>query len=95
MNVDFVKNQWIPALRSGKYKQMFGKYCNSDCTEFCALGLAANLKDPHSDFFYRVLFDLGLNGNIYHNIANMNDSGKSFLEIADYLEGVINGLSAA
>jgi len=41
-----VKNKWVEALRSGKYKQ--GKRClRNENDEFCCLGVLCDLYDPN------------------------------------------------
>jgi len=41
MNKDFILNEWVPALRSGKYQQGTGTLFANDC--YCCLGVAADL----------------------------------------------------
>lgn len=42
LNADFILNAWVPALRSGKYKQGRGQLRSAN-DEFCCLGVACDL----------------------------------------------------
>lgn len=98
--------QWLDALRSGKYKQ--GRDClRSTDDEFCCLGVACDLLAPNAwelrDYTYMESEWRHLDGNVHHlplDLVNRfgfsvhfcyalefrNDEGKTFAEIADYIE---------
>lgn len=95
------KQEWIEALRSGKYKQGV-KYLRYN-EEFCCLGVLCDLVAPTAwqkhdcwDFYYNdgiegylppsVIDKVGLFSNQENKLAVMNDNGKTFEEIADYIE---------
>lgn len=42
MNIDFITNKWIPALRSGEYEQGTGTLRTVE-NQFCCLGVACDL----------------------------------------------------
>jgi hypothetical protein len=67
--------------------------------EFCCLGVLCDITDPSgwelhdNQFFYQGRegclndpIDYGLNSNIENVLIHMNDGGKSFQEIADFIE---------
>lgn len=87
------KETWVKALRSGEYQQQQKSLCDSymlaDARKFCCLGVAAKVlkftfcRDDHS---YRVVDELGLDDGDGETLMEMNDSGKKFPEIADWIE---------
>lgn len=95
-----LKERWIEALRSGRYKQARGRLRKGDC--FCCLGVLCDLYDPSGwempsgETMYRDSISYlpneinrvsGITGNLELQLAEMNDSGrKSFAEIADWIE---------
>jgi len=98
---DVTKEQWVAALRSGKYKQ--GQSALQQDGKFCCLGVLCDLAEvPHSTGPGRVLYSFadfdstampshglvkatGFKGGM-GRLAGMNDEGKSFNEIADHIE---------
>lgn len=87
-----LKANWLEALRSGKYSQCAGRlrYDNS----YCCLGVLQDvmgsavlpreieqevLSEPHAEKF-------GLMMAIQQKLADMNDKGATFTEIASYIE---------
>ena len=89
------KRRWIYALRSGEYKQTKLSLCDS--VGYCCLGVLCMLnalrfeKSLSIGLFYNdELYDLKnstyLRGEDINVLANMNDCGKTFDEIADYIE---------
>ena len=87
----------IAALRSGEYKQIQGHL--KDDNGFCALGVACDVYDPNlvlgctSPLVVHQAY--GWSGELRGTIVNLNDyHGKSFAEIADYLEGKLNAEQA-
>lgn len=93
MNKD-LKQPWIDALRSGKFKQT--KNNLKDGTGHCCLGVLCELspekfKESLKDgFFEEELIDFiywsGMSMAMMDVLAQKNDSGKTFDEIADYIE---------
>lgn len=88
------KQRWIAALRSGEYQQTRhgglirdGKYCCLAVGAIC-LGLELDEKaDQTYDAIYGRFDELFGNYVTKRTLWNMNDNdGKSFSEIADYIE---------
>ena len=90
------KQQWLDALRSGKYPQVTGALHTDD--GFCCLGVYCDavLGIPNSELD-------GLGGLVYeadasrrlfadirwdarYRLSEMNDRGVSFKDIADYIK---------
>lgn len=91
------KTRWLKALRSGEYQQ--GKEKLSRHGEFCCLGVLRDVKDPedkrcskaegdqfNSFLSSTQLAEVGLTREQQEKLADMNDQGKSFLQIAFYIE---------
>jgi hypothetical protein len=89
-----IKAKWLEALRSGRYRQGEGALRVDD--KFCCLGVLCDLIAPgewmggvfraNEVFLPESLNStLGI-GEQDLELAEMNDSGKSFAEIADYIE---------
>lgn len=104
-NPDTLPRRWVEALRSGEYQQGQGRLRDGD--SFCCLGVLCDLIDPNGwDSFRYWHYDgdvfqgmppLDIH-NRYHRygldferLATLNDSGKPFEEIADYIEDNIAG----
>ncbi len=102
-----LKQKWLDALRSGKYKQGEGQLRNVQ-DEFCCLGVLADIQgrrwrrhvalggydygiscDGNTDFGGeddpRLLAAIG-NADRRKKLIVMNDSGKSFKQIAAYIQ---------
>lgn len=98
-----IKEEWIEALRSGKYKQATGKLRVDD--SYCCLGLLCEIQGaewrPLDRAPRRVIFALAIDGRTDYpateyradlsmiqmrDLAEMNDRGKTFAEIADHIE---------
>lgn len=88
-----LKSKWIAALRGGGYKQAQFKLRNNHGA-YCCLGVlcvVAGLPisndgggvDPDNDY---IPIETIISTERKAELAHMNDSGKSFLEIADYIE---------
>lgn len=89
-----LKAKWIEALRSGKYQQT--QHRLKDDKGFCCLGVLCDVQG--ADFkAIRAKYDtlslsqsppeyLGTIGGACSTLVQMNDEGKSFAEIADYIE---------
>lgn len=93
----YYRNKWIEALRSGEYKQA-RRFLRTDAGH-CCLGVACDVVKPdgwepnHSfqgeiaHLPASVVLAIGINYNALNTIMRMNDEqGKSFTEIADYIE---------
>lgn len=94
-----LKTKWVAALRSGEYEQCRGKL--HDGLGYCCLGVfGVVIGIPRADLILRSAFT-GAAGNnapelmrlaeikpAYEKttLVSMNDSGKTFPEIADYIE---------
>ena len=89
-----LKAKWVEALRGGKYKQGSG-WLEKDGA-FCCLGVLCAIQDDEWKFYWtndsmyteRLPDELnaGLADEDRHELAQMNDGGKTFAEIADYIE---------
>lgn len=90
-----LKQKWIDALRSGKYKQTDKAF--RDCNGFCAMGVLYDVDDPSgwyavsgrvekNQYNIKSSSYYGYDYTHYNEITTMNDLGKSFEEIADYIE---------
>lgn len=99
-----LKQKWVEALRSGEYPQCQGMLHSKD-GGYCCLGVAATVAgykiDRHRDEVvrpngsidessYGALEDFGLLSSVRGPLIEMNDRGKSFAEIADYIEANIS-----
>lgn len=83
-----LKAGWSAALRSGKYTQGKGFLMHGD--KHCALGVLHSVfRRSQSDSFavsWPQLRDLGLTSNEANRVVAMSEAGKSFPEIADYID---------
>ena len=91
-----IKEKWVKALRSGEYEQGRGCFYNASNNSYCCVGVLAVVQNPGKSipaFFFRetasgvdspwLLFNKAQGTVLY----KMNDcEGKSFVEIADYIE---------
>lgn len=71
MNTE-LKNAWCDALESNKYKQGTRRLRTRD--EFCCLGVLCDVRDG-----------IGIADDIQDTLIDMNDSGKTFSEIAAFI----------
>ena len=82
------KELWCEALRSGEFKQGYSGLYNG-CGGYCCLGVAAkifpSLEDMARGFLPPEAIQL-LDLDCQTMLAEMNDKGKTFAEIADYIE---------
>ncbi len=107
-----LKEKWLVALRSDKYKQGIHRLRTAD--NFCCLGVLCDITDPdgwepdgwepqdgefddvgnvyewndgdsRTSYFASAPWSL-LNHTDQDHLMQMNDSGSSFSEIADYIE---------
>lgn len=94
-----LKDRWLAALRSGTYAQGQGNL--RDATGFCCLGVLCDLVDPDgwrspdlSGAYYwhgcrLIPKEIALDVDYMMTLSGMNDSGSSFSEIADEIEGTL------
>jgi len=99
MNAE-LKTKWLEALRGGEYKQGDG-FLRTDAG-FCCLGVLCDIVKPvwkkggglgieHDcgELDYpteSLLQEVGLDFLASRRVAEMNDSGSTFAEIADWIE---------
>lgn len=88
------KANWVAALRSGEFKQTTKGYLKLG-NAYCCLGVGCVVAGVPIPIFihgravvsYAPLNDkVGLSARASRILAAMNDGGKSFPEIADYIE---------
>lgn len=87
-----LKAKWVEALRSGEYKQGAGRFEKNG--KFCCLGVlckvaGVGVSELRGNGYWCDNYKFV--GETIEEIAerdliNMNDSGKPFTEIADYIE---------
>ena len=96
-----IKQKWLKALRSGEYEQGKNRFVTpeEEYDRFCCLGVLVNETEGF-DFidgnYYadgypsmlsdRFLKEIGLTYGQQADLVTMNDLGKSFKQIADYIE---------
>lgn len=90
-----IKEKWVKALRDGEIKQGRGKLLSPDGA-MCCLGVLA-LVQGKDDEWLTYNADKVYNFNtrpkvwpedhVARKLADFNDDGQSFAEIADYIEG--------
>lgn len=88
------KEKWLVALRSGEYKQCIEALHHNG--GHCCLGVAEIVSGFNSECRENLVlegdnFPKAIIGPAYRNknvgiLTKMNDNGKSFLEIADWIE---------
>ena len=90
-----LKDRWIKALRSGEYKQA-RKTLRRRNGRFCCLGVLCDIQGAEWkwDGTYYIthgcaamppgIYEAGL--NYASKLSEMNDDGKSFATIADFIE---------
>lgn len=97
-----LKDKWIKALRSGSYSQSHGILRNK--IGFCCLGVLCDVDSPDWEREYMHNYrhisgrkfslnggDFGLSDEAIRECVEMNDTGKRFEEIANYIEDNIPG----
>lgn len=87
-----LKAKWVEALRSGKYTQGKDRLQRSGC--YCCLGVLQVIHPIPSETDDELLditeaTKLGLNFTAQAVLAAMNDEGRSFEQIADYIEDAL------
>jgi hypothetical protein len=84
-----IKNKWVKALRSGKYKQAEGTLYNKDKDSFCCLGVLKDLQGGQRKYSASLLgckYSCGINKKTMRCLAEKNDNGWSFKLIANWIE---------
>lgn len=85
-----IKRLWVEALRSGEYRQNIG--CLEDNGAYCCLGVLCLRVKPDVNRFPTITFqerfylEYGIPEVESSQLADMNDTGSTFPEIADYIE---------
>lgn len=95
-----LKTKWLKALRSGKYKQISRSLHTAE--GFCCLGVLCDIQGAKwtlnensvaDNYVVEGTDSEGMPHTMYageinnpHALSGMNDAGKSFAEIADYIE---------
>jgi len=88
-----IKTKWLKALRSKRYKQTTGTLCDRD-GGYCCLGVLARIQGAKKEnLFDRGIlkadlakYAAGLRIQSQNILADLNDDGKDFIQIADYIE---------
>lgn len=81
-----IKRKWIEALQSGKYQQCTRALCDREeaPTQYCCLGVLWDLEGRPDNLTALWAKHVGMNKG---RLIKMNDDqGRSFAEIADYIE---------
>jgi hypothetical protein len=91
-----IKTTWVSALRSGEYKQTKAVLIRDEddgSQSFCCLGVLHQVcgikrQDPADAELldYTAAEAIGLNRREQNELSSMNDTGRSFAEIADHIE---------
>ena len=97
-----MRKKWIEALRSGNYQQ--GRGMLKGPLGYCCLGVLCEISGMGTwfDSYYYEIEDersgavlpvklrekIGLSAEQQTNLIGMNDSGDTFLEIADWIEAL-------
>ena len=93
-----IKDKWVKALRSGEFNQTDGtlrRDHGDGSVGYCCLGVLREVVDPNDQrskdneggLLNSVqLGTYGLDRRAQSKLADMNDAGSSFDEIADYIE---------
>lgn len=90
-----LQEQWVEALESGEYEQGIGSLCSEG--KYCCLGVACEVMGVEKTYIgdtvrfgnclvtlsERLMNKLGIEKQSHFIV--MNDSGKSFKEIAQYI----------
>lgn len=93
------KKRWVEALRSGEYKQGKCQLYNKRTDTYCCIGVYAAVNNIRLSYEGLEMIDASgkpngykplrmlLSQGVVYDLWNMNDTeGKSFSEIADYIE---------
>ncbi len=92
-----LKAEWVKALRSGEYDQTVGHLMSGG--RYCCPGVPCDIQGADFGVIKLKYGSLSLSGNppeylnclkgVGDTLAEMNDTGKTFSEIADYIEAHI------
>lgn len=87
-----LRSKWLKALRSGKFKQAKKTLYDKETGGYCCLGVLCSINGSketlNSDNKGLGMYggSCGINEDQRCHLANMNDNGKNFKQIADYIE---------
>jgi len=87
-----VKAKWCAALRSGEYEQGQGLLHDPQDNTFCCLGVLQHITglpkvDSDMEFLdYEKAAEIGLSVDAQTELADQNDGGSPFTQIAKYIE---------
>lgn len=89
-----LRDKWIRALRSGKYKQVTGWLKRPKSNDYCCLGVLCNvagetrgIESYRSLTSFNKLKKFKLSEGEEEELVNMNDTtGNDFNSIADWIE---------
>jgi len=94
-----IKTKWLAALRSDDYAQAKGKLRQYGRKKFCCLGVLADINGEawkaHDKRYWTTAggdrgmycdHGTGLGYDDAMGLIDLNDSGRTFLEIADHVE---------
>lgn len=87
-----IKANWLAALRSGKYRQGKEMLFDPEERSYCCLGVLRSVhrmrKHAEGDEYIAVKAAerIGLSFGVQDMLAGFNDSGRTFAEIADWIE---------
>ena len=82
------RRELCEALRSGKYKQVSGGVCHWHGNSVCALGVGVRIGIfDIADFYSDATEKLGVR-NTAEDIWSQNDAGRTFYQIAKYIESL-------
>lgn len=94
-----LKAKWLDALRNGEYRQGKHKLFDRDLNEYCCLGVLCDIQGADFNKIEEQFGTLALSENPKQFLAGLglstielvskNDHGKSFSEIADFIEANI------
>lgn len=98
--IEALKQQWVTALRSGEFSQGIDRLKNGD--EYCCLGVLCKvmglpMNKKQTSFYYKdgsmvrqlsctLMLDIDMPWDTQLTLIDKNDMGRTFLEIADYIE---------
>lgn len=93
-----IKAKWLEALRSGTYPQGKDYLYKSDPERYCCLGVLCKTQDIEIGStvgFVAVRnayqdLKMVFGGKIFDSLVDMNDDGKTFAEIADWIEANVD-----
>jgi hypothetical protein len=92
------KHKWLKALRSGAYVQGKGRLYNPKEQTFCCIGVLGDIAgiqwDPDTSYAMSTLPEpfmsiTGLPYSTATRLAERNDNGWTFAEIADLIEATL------